>query len=67
MGAVIPPAARKAGVLQGRAVIQCSVGASGGLEGCASVSQEPEGLGFDAEESKTRGLAGLPDTYPFGL
>lgn len=44
--AVIPDAARKAGVYNARVVISCTVAADGALQGCKSRSEEPAGLGY---------------------
>ncbi|MBW3560540.1 MAG: energy transducer TonB, partial [Proteobacteria bacterium] len=42
------PAAARAAGLSGRATIQCSVTAAGGLSGCVVASEAPEGAGFGA-------------------
>jgi hypothetical protein len=44
--AAFPAAASKAGVLQARVVLACSVGAAGVLAGCRTLSEEPSGYGF---------------------
>jgi hypothetical protein len=44
--AVIPAAARRAKVYQARVVMACVVGASGSLEDCKAVSEDPGGLGY---------------------
>jgi TonB family protein len=46
MVSAVPAQARQAGVLKARVVIECAVGASGGLEACAVQSEEPAGLGY---------------------
>lgn len=44
--AVLPQAARKAGVYQARASLECKVVAGGAVDGCAVVSQDPPDLGY---------------------
>lgn len=44
--AVIPAAARTAGVYQARVVMACTVGMKGALEGCEAQSEAPKGLGY---------------------
>ena len=44
-----PDAAAKAGVLKARAAMTCTVGAEGGLSGCAPASEDPAGYGFGAQ------------------
>jgi TonB family protein len=46
--AVFPDAASKAGVLKAKAVMDCTVTATGGLTGCQAVGEEPAGYGFAA-------------------
>ena len=46
--AAFPDAASKAGVLNAKAVMSCTVTADGGLTGCQSISEEPAGYGFGA-------------------
>lgn len=43
-----PEAAAKAGVLQARAAMSCTVEADGGLAACTAASEEPAGYGFGA-------------------
>lgn len=52
LAAVVPEAAKKAGVYKARVVMDCDVVASGLVEGCAVVSQDPPGLGYDAAALK---------------
>jgi TonB family protein len=46
--AAFPDAASKAGVLEAKAVMNCTVTAAGGLTGCQAVSEDPAGYGFVA-------------------
>lgn len=43
---LFPAAAIKAGYKVGRASVECTVAADGTLDGCATVTEEPAGLGF---------------------
>ncbi len=44
--AAIPSAARDAGVLTARVVLNCKVGVGGSLEACRVESEEPSGFGY---------------------
>jgi hypothetical protein len=44
--AVMPPAARKAGIYKARTSLECQVIAGGAVDGCTVVSQDPPGLGY---------------------
>lgn len=46
MSAVIPEAARKAGVYKSRVVLECGVITDGAVDQCQVLSQEPDGLGY---------------------
>ncbi len=46
MSAVIPAAARQAGVYKARIVLECGVVADGAVDQCQVVSQDPGGLGY---------------------
>lgn len=46
--AVLPEAAKKAGVLKAKVVMVCTVAADGGLAGCQTQSEDPPGLGYGA-------------------
>lgn len=51
-----PDKAVQAGVLSGKAVVECRIGVGGALEACSAKSQEPEGLDFGLSGEKVASI-----------